>query len=92
MTPLEKSLILSYVHNKLAIKNLETTVHELKMVKNPSAGRMQFVFEKLIAANKKAYTILEKNMKHMGDLQLIENDIEAVMSELWSAPITTTNE
>ena len=90
MTPLEKSLILSYVHNKLAIKNLDTTVHELKIANNPAAGKMQFALEKLIGANKEAYATLEKNMQYMGELQLIENDIEAVMDELWGTPIATT--
>ena len=91
MTPLEKALILSYVHNKIALKNMEAVIHELNIAEDPRAGKMQFNMERQIAASKKTFAVIEKNMKHMGELQLIENDIEAVMSELWSAPITTAN-
>ena len=87
MTPLERALILSYIHNKMALVNLETVVHEMKVMGDPRVGNMQFIFEKHVAACKKSYEVLEKTMKRQGQLTLLENDIEAAIYEIWGVDI-----
>jgi len=81
ITPVEKSLCLSYLYSKLLLKNLDVAVHELKVIGDPRFGKMLFYLEKLKGSANKAYQGLEKNIgSNMGAL---EADIEALMDEHW---------
>jgi hypothetical protein len=81
MTPLENSLILSYLHSKMSIKNLEVAVHELSVLNNQDAGKLQHKFEKLINAHRKAMGTMERNMV---DTELFEKDFEEEMNNNWN--------
>jgi len=81
MTPLENSLILSYLHSKMSIKNLEVAVHELSVLNNEDAGKLQHKFEKLINAHRKAMGTMERNMV---DTELFEKDFEEEMNNNWN--------
>jgi hypothetical protein len=81
MTPLENSLILSYLHSKMSIKNLEVAVHELSVLNNEDAGKLQHKFEKLINAHRKAMGTMERNMV---DTELFERDFEEEMNNNWN--------
>jgi hypothetical protein len=81
MTPLENSLILSYLHSKMSIKNLEVAIHELSVLNNLDAGKLQHKFEKLINAHRKAMGTMERNMV---DTELFERDFEEEMNNNWN--------
>ena len=78
---LQNGLLLSYLHSKMAVKNLELCVHEMNMSNHKDAGKLQHRFEKLINAHRKAMGILEKNIQ---DKALLESDIENQLDENWS--------
>jgi len=80
MNPLEQSLILSFLHSKMAIKNLEVAVHELSVIGDKDAGRLQHRFEKLINAHRNAMGTLEKNIENK---ELLESDFEEQMDKNW---------
>jgi hypothetical protein len=81
MTPLENSLILSYLHSKMSIKNLEVAVHELSVLNNEDAGKLQHKFEKLINAHRKAMGTMERNIENK---ELLENDFEEQLDNNWN--------
>ena len=80
MNPLEQSLILSFLHSKMAVKNLEVAVHELSVIGDKDAGRLQHRFEKLINAHRNAMGTLEKNIENKA---LLESDFEEQMDKNW---------
>ena len=80
MNPLEQSLILSFLHSKMAIKNLEVAVHELSVIGDKDAGRLQHRFEKLINAHRNAMGTMEKNIENK---ELLESDFEEQMDKNW---------
>jgi hypothetical protein len=80
MNPLEQSLILSFLHSKMAVKNLEVAVHELSVIGDKDAGRLQHRFEKLINAHRNAMGTLEKNIENK---ELLESDFEEQMDKNW---------
>lgn len=80
MTPLENSLILSYLHSKMSVKNLEIAVHELKVLNHKDTGKLQHRFEKLINAHKNAMTTMEKNIENK---ELLESDFDEQMDNNW---------
>lgn len=61
ITPLEKALILAYLHADQLIKNLDIVLHELKVLKDPRAGKFQSLLEKLQGAAKRAFENVDKN-------------------------------
>lgn len=75
LTILERSLILSYLHIKLSVANLEIVLMEM-----PDNGMLQHRLEKLRGAANRAFEIVEKNIE--GKDQLIA-DIEAKMDQEW---------
>ena len=80
MNPLEQSLILSFLHSKMAVKNLEVAVHELSVIGDKDAGRLQHRFEKLINAHRNAMGTMEKNIENK---ELLESDFEEQMDKNW---------
>ena len=80
MNPLEQALILSFLHSKMAVKNLEVAVHELSVIGDKDAGRLQHRFEKLINAHRNAMGTLEKNIENK---ELLESDFEEQMDKNW---------
>lgn len=81
MTPLESSLILSYLHSKMAVKNLEIAVHELSVLNHDDAGKLQHRFEKLINAHRKAMQRMEGNIENK---ELLESDFEEQLDNNWN--------
>lgn len=77
---LERSLILSYLHLKQAISNMDITIIELRASNDVRTGNLQHRYEKLISASRKAFESIEKNItdKH----ELIE-DLEQNMDHNW---------
>lgn len=80
MNPLEQALILSFLHSKMAVKNLEVAVHELSVIGDKDAGRLQHRFEKLINAHRNAMGTMEKNIENK---ELLESDFEEQMDKNW---------
>jgi Skp family chaperone for outer membrane proteins len=80
MNPLDQALILSYLHSKMAVKNLEVAVHEMSVLNHPDAGVLQHRFEKLINAHRKAMGTMEKNIENKA---LLESDFEEQMDKNW---------
>lgn len=80
MTPLETSLLLSYLHSKSAITNLEVSVHEMKVLNRSDSGKLQHSFEKLISAHRKAFAVMERNIENKA---LLESDFEEQINENW---------
>lgn len=78
---LQNALILSYLHSKSCIKNLDCALHQMKVIKHPLLGTTQHKFEKLINAHKNAMGILEKNIE---DNALLESDIEDMIDKNWT--------
>lgn len=78
MTALEKSLILSYLHTKQAIANLEVAVHEMRVLGN--GGSLQHRMEKLVGTSRKAFKEIESNLE--GNEELVES-MEEVLSKEW---------
>jgi len=60
---LQNGLLLSYLHSKMAVKNLDLCVHEMNMSNHKDAGKLQHRFEKLINAHRKAMGILERTSR-----------------------------
>lgn len=80
LSVLEKSLILSYLHIKQAISNMEVVIVELRASKDPRTGQLQHRYEKLLSSSRKAFEGIEKNItdKH----ELIE-DLETTLDHNW---------
>jgi Skp family chaperone for outer membrane proteins len=81
MTPLENSLILSYLHSKMSVKNLEIAVHELSVLKHQDSGKLQHRFEKLINAHKNAMQTMERNIENK---ELLESDFDEQLDNNWN--------
>jgi Skp family chaperone for outer membrane proteins len=81
MTPLENSLILSYLHSKMSVKNLEIAVHELSVLKHQDSGKLQHRFEKLINAHRNAMQTMEKNIENK---ELLESDFDEQLDNNWN--------
>ena len=80
MNPLDQALILSYLHSKMAVKNLEVAVHEMSVLNHPYTGKIQHRFEKLINAHRNAMATMEKNIENKA---LLESDFEEQMDKNW---------
>ena len=81
MTPLENSLILSYLHSKMSVKNLEIAVHELSVLKHQDSGKLQHRFEKLINAHRNAMQTMERNIENK---ELLESDFDEQLDNNWN--------
>lgn len=77
---LERALILSYLHTKQALANMEVVIVELRASKDERTGNLQHRYEKLLSATRKAFETIEKNItdKH----ELIE-DLESTLDNNW---------
>ena len=75
---LNKALALSYIHSKIAIKNLEFANHELRLDKDEKAGQMQHRTEKLIGAFNKLFAVMEKH-----STEEVESEINNIMDQCW---------
>lgn len=80
MTPLEKSLIMGYLHTKHAINSLEITLLEMKALNDPRAGMFQSLLEKLLGASKRAYAKIEKNI----DVNSLSDELLEELDANWS--------
>lgn len=81
ITILEKSLILSYLHCKQLLKNMEVSVIEMKALKQSDAGKLQFNLDQLTGKARKAFAVLEKNLP---DMEALELDLDEMLNEHWS--------
>jgi len=79
---LDKSIALGYITGKIALKNLEVTLHEMSIIDHPNAGRIQHRVEKLINAFNTLYRTMEKNMDKEG-LKEVSAKIELLVDECW---------
>lgn len=77
---LNKALGMAYITSKMCITNLEVAVHEMNVLNDTKAGKLQFAFEKLIQAHKKAMATIEKNIENCKE---IESGIEKIISDCW---------
>ena len=82
MGPLDQALILSYLHSKMSVKNLEVAVHEMSVLNHPDAGVLQHRFEKLINAHRKAMGTMERNIENKA---LLESDFDDQIDKNWDA-------
>jgi len=80
MNPLDQALILSYLHSKMTVKNLEVAVHEMSVLKHQGTGKLQHRFEKLIHAHRNAMATMEKNIENKA---LLESDFEEQIDKNW---------
>jgi hypothetical protein len=80
MNPLDQALILSYLHSKMTVKNLEVAVHEMSVLKHQDTGKLQHRFEKLIHAHRNAMATMEKNIENKA---LLESDFEEQIDKNW---------
>ena len=83
MNPTEKAIVLSYLLSKLLNKNLEVVLHEMKVIGNEDAGKMQHRVEKLIGANRNVFNILERNMSRANNIQELEDDLDNLLEKIW---------
>ena len=82
MEILNKALSLSYITSKVAITNLEVAIHEMKMMNEPNAGKLQHRAEKLLHAYKVLFITMERNMPKE-NLSEITKNIELLIDKCW---------
>lgn len=85
MNPTEKAIVLSYLLSKLLNQNLEVVLHEMKVIGNEDAGKMQHRIEKLIGANRNVFNILERNISKSSNIADLEADVEAIFEKIWES-------
>jgi len=83
MNPTEKAIVLSYLLSKLLNKNLEVVLHEMKVIGNEDAGKMQHRVEKLIGANRNVFRILERNISNSENIDQLEADLDDLLEKIW---------
>jgi len=83
MNPTEKAIVLSYLLSKLLNKNLEVVLHEMKVIGNEDAGKMQHRVEKLIGANRNVFRILERNITNSENIEELEADLDDLLEKIW---------
>lgn len=83
MNPTEKAIVLSYLLSKLLNKNLEVVLHEMKVIGNEDAGKMQHRVEKLIGANRNVFRILERNIANSENIDELEADLDDLLEKIW---------
>lgn len=77
---LQNALLLSYLHSKMAIKNLEVCLHQMGITHDDLLGKLQHRFEKLIQAHRNAMGIMESNIENK---ELLESEIEEQIDQNW---------
>ncbi len=83
MNPTEKAIVLSYLLSKLLNKNLDVVLHEMKVIGNEDAGKMQHRVEKLIGANRNVFRILERNITNSENIEELEADLDDLLEKIW---------
>jgi hypothetical protein len=83
MNPTEKAIVLSYLLSKLLNKNLDVVLHEMKVIGNEDAGKMQHRVEKLIGANRNVFRILERNITNSENIDELEADLDDLLEKIW---------
>ena len=83
MNPTEKAIVLSYLLSKLLNKNLDVVLHEMKVIGNEDAGKMQHRLEKLIGANRNVFRILERNITNSDNINELEADLDDLLEKIW---------
>jgi uncharacterized protein (DUF2267 family) len=83
MNPTEKAIVLSYLLSKLLNKNLDVVLHEMKVIGNEDAGKMQHRVEKLIGANRNVFRILERNITNSDNIDELEADLDNLLEKIW---------
>jgi uncharacterized protein (DUF2267 family) len=83
MNPTEKAIVLSYLLSKLLNKNLDVVLHEMKVIGNEDAGKMQHRVEKLIGANRNVFRILERNITNSENIDELEADLDNLLEKIW---------
>ena len=82
MEILNKALSISYITSKIAITNLEVAIHELKLMNEPNAGKVQHRAEKMVNAYKALFTAMERNMPKE-NLAEVSKKIELLIDKCW---------
>ena len=82
LSPLEKSLILCYLHSNQLTKSLDIVLHEMKVINDPRSGMFQSLLEKLRGASKRAFLNIEKNISNKDEL---ENELMEVIDSNWDS-------
>lgn len=83
MNPTEKAIVLSYLLSKLLNKNLDVVLHEMKVIGNEDAGKMQHRVEKLIGASRNVFGILERNITNSDNINELESDLDNLLEKIW---------
>jgi hypothetical protein len=83
MNPTEKAIVLSYLLSKLLNRNLEVVLHEMKVIGDEDAGKMQHRVEKLIGANRNVFRILERNISNSENIDQLEADLDDLLEKIW---------
>jgi uncharacterized protein (DUF2267 family) len=83
MNPTEKAIVLSYLLSKLLNRNLEVVLHEMKVIGDDDAGKMQHRVEKLIGANRNVFRILERNISNSENIDQLEEDLDKLLEKIW---------
>lgn len=83
MNPTEKAIVLSYLLSKLLNKNLDVVLHEMKVIGNEDAGKMQHRVEKLIGASRNVFGILERNITNSENINQLELDLDNLLEKIW---------
>ena len=83
MNPTEKAIVLSYLLSKLLNRNLDVVLHEMKVIGDEDAGKMQHRVEKLIGANRNVFRILERNITNSENIDELEADLDNLLEKIW---------
>jgi uncharacterized protein (DUF2267 family) len=83
MNPTEKAIVLSYLLSKLLNRNLDVVLHEMKVIGDEDAGKMQHRVEKLIGANRNVFRILERNISNSENIDQLEEDLDKLLEKIW---------
>ena len=79
-----KALVLSHVHSKLLIGNLDIALHELKVNKNPGAKKIGLELSKLRYATTNAFREINKEIERQGGMESLEEEINEIMDKTWN--------
>ena len=86
MTVERKALVLSHIHSKLLIANLDVALHEAKLSKNPAFKALGLELSKLKYATNNAFRVINKEINNAGGMEALEDEINEIMDKTWSDP------
>lgn len=81
-----KALVLCHIQSRLLIKNLEVALHEAKISKNPLFKSMGKDLSKLKFATNNAFRTIDKEVRAMGGMESVENEVDNIVNQIWLDP------